>query len=63
MRIKKTIETENGAVEIHADLNPDQVQFLLEVGLNVVMAKGVRPFIAPGEKEPHDLHQRNDTVQ
>ena len=63
MRIKKTIETENGAVEIHAELNPDQVQFLLEVGLNVVMAKGVRPFVAPGEKAIHDLHPSSDTIQ
>lgn len=63
MRIKKTIETESGAVEIHADLTSEQVQFLLEVGLNVVMAKGVRPFIAPGEKAPHDLHQGNGTIQ
>lgn len=63
MRIKKIIETENGAVEIHADLTSEQVQFLLEVGLNVIMAKGVKPFISPGEKEPHDLHQGNGTVQ
>jgi len=63
MRIKKTIETENGAVEIHADLTSEQVQFLLEVGLNVIMAKGVKPFITPGEKKLHDLHQGNGTVQ
>lgn len=63
MRIKKTIETENGAVEIHADLTSEQVQFLLEVGLNVIMAKGTRPFIAPGERESHDLHQGNGTIQ
>ncbi len=63
MQIQKTIETEDGAVEIRANLSPEQVQFLLEVALNVVLAKGAKPFLTPNDFDEHDLHDGVDSVQ
>lgn len=55
MQIQKIIETPEGAVEVQANLSPEQVQFLLEVGLNVVLAKGAKPFLTPEEFDPHQF--------
>lgn len=63
MQIQKLIELEDGSAEIQANLSSEQVQFLVEVGLNVVLAKGARPFITPNEFNRHDLHQGTDTAQ
>ena len=63
MQIQKTIELDDGSVEVSANLSPEQVQFLIEVGLNVVLAKGAKPFIRPNEHPMHDLHDGSDAVQ
>ena len=63
MQIDKIIETPEGAVEIKASLTAEQVQFLLEVGLNVVLAKGAKPFLSHEEFDRHQLHNGTDTIQ
>ena len=63
MQINKTIETEDGAVEIQASLSPEQVQFLIEVGLNVVLAKGAKPFIRAEDYSLDQLHVGPNTTQ
>lgn len=63
MQIQKTIETEDGAVEIRANLSPEQVQFLIEVGLNVVLAKGAKPFIRAEDFTIDQLHVGPNTTQ
>lgn len=63
MQINKTIETEDGAVEIQASLSPEQVQFLIEVGLNVVLAKGAKPFIRAEDFTIDQLHVGPRTTQ
>lgn len=45
MEIKKTIESKEGNVEVHADFNPEEVSFIMEVGISTLLAAGAFPFI------------------
>jgi len=63
MQINSVVETPEGAVEVSANLSPEQVQFLLEVGLNVVLAKGAKPFIQREDFTADQLHQGPEIVQ
>lgn len=63
MQIQKTIELDDGSVEVSANLSPEQVQFLLEVGLNVVLAKGAKPFIQRDSFTVDQLHEGSEVVQ
>lgn len=51
MQIKTAVETEDGHVEIHADLTPEQLRFLIEVGLSVVLSKGAHNFVTDLDKK------------
>jgi hypothetical protein len=62
MQIKSLVETEDGAAEIQANLSEEQVKFLVEVGLNVVRAKGAQPFLAKTEVDVHQLVQGTGAV-
>lgn len=44
MKIKHAIENQDGTVELQANLNAEELGFVLEVGLNYLLAKGVMPF-------------------
>lgn len=57
------IETPDGAVEVQANLSPEQVKFLLEVGLNIVLAKGAAPFVSNKDFTEEQIHTGSDTVQ
>ena len=63
MQINSVVETPEGAVEVSANLSPEQVQFLLEVGLNVVLAKGAKPFVQSSDFTSDQLHPGPETVQ
>ncbi len=63
MQINSVVETPEGAVEVSANLSPEQVQFLLEVGLNVVLAKGAKPFVQKDNFSVEQLHPGTETVQ
>ena len=63
MQINSIVETPEGAVEVNANLSPEQVQFLLEVGLNVVLAKGAKPFIQKEDFTIDQLHQGPEIIQ
>lgn len=63
MQINSVVETPEGAVEVSANLSPEQVQFLLEVGLNVVLAKGAKPFVQKGSFTVDQLHDGPEVVQ
>lgn len=45
MYIEKVIETEDGKIEFKGTLQADELDFVLEVGLNVILAQGVRQHI------------------
>ena len=63
MIINQVVETPEGAVEIQANLSEEQVKFLIEVGLNVVLAKGAKPFIQSADYTPDQILSGTDTIQ
>lgn len=63
MQINSIVETPEGAVEVNANLSPEQVQFLLEVGLNVVLAKGAKPFVQKNSYTTDQLHEGPEIIQ
>lgn len=44
MKLNTVIETDKGAVEFTANLTAEEVQFLLEYSINMLMANGALPF-------------------
>lgn len=62
MRLKSVIETPEGNVQFEGELSNEQVQFLLEVGLNVVLANGATPFATENEIAPQDIHVGTETA-
>lgn len=63
MRINQIVETPEGEVEVSANLSEEQTRFLIEVGLNVVLAKGAKPFIQDTDFEPSQILTGTDTIQ
>ena len=63
MKLQTVIETENGDVQFSGELTNEQVKFLLEVGLNIVMANGAVPFMTQNEYEDVVAHPGTDTQQ
>jgi hypothetical protein len=63
MIINQVVETPEGEVEVHANLSNEQVKFLIEVGLNVVLAKGAKPFIQTHDYTADQILTGNGTVQ
>jgi hypothetical protein len=43
------METPEGSLEYEASLSDDELAFVVEIGLNVLMAKGAMPFLAGKE--------------
>lgn len=50
MKLNSVIETQEGAVEFSANLNPEEVKFLLEYSINMLMANGALPFTLVDDK-------------
>lgn len=46
MLINKTIETKDGTVQFQGELAQDELDFILEIGLNIVMANGAVGFLS-----------------
>ena len=63
MLINQVIETPEGAVEVNANLSNEQVKFLIEVGLNVVLSRGAQPFIQKTDYTPDQIIPGTDTIQ
>lgn len=57
MKVKKSLETPDGTVEFEGELNQDEVDLILSVGLNYLLQQGAIPFkilpdgarVTPGE--------------
>lgn len=54
MEINKVIETKDGPAEISLTLSDEELQFVIEVGLNVLYAHGSIPFVS-GDTEAISL--------
>ena len=55
MLINKTIETQNGTVEFKGNLLDEELDFVIEVGLNVILAQGATNFLSSKSKMVDDL--------
>lgn len=44
MKISKTLETPDGTVEFSGEINQEELDFILTVGLNYLMQQGAIPF-------------------
>ncbi len=63
MHIKRTFEHPDGAYEVDAVFTPDEVQVIIEVGLNTLYQSGALPFTALGMKDLGKLAPINGTPQ
>jgi hypothetical protein len=44
MLINKSIETENGTVKFQGELEQEELDFILKIGLNTLLQMGAIPF-------------------
>jgi hypothetical protein len=51
MLVTQAIETSEGTVTFQGELLKEELDFIIEVGLNVVMANGVTPFLSSKNKK------------
>jgi hypothetical protein len=53
MLVNKSIETENGTVKFEGELEQNELDFVLKIGLNYLLTHGALPFTTVGkDKEP-----------
>ncbi len=60
MKVNHTVENQDGTVTFEANLNNEELDFVIEVGLNFLLAKGVMPFAsntATNVQEPTEVIQ------
>ena len=51
MKIDKTIQTPNGEVSFNGELNEKELDFVIEVGLNFLLAQGAIPLSLSTQNE------------
>jgi hypothetical protein len=61
MKIKKTIELEDGSFEINGVFTPEEVDVIIEVGLNSLYATGALPMKRIHKSEAAKFQQFNGT--
>lgn len=44
IKINKTIETEEGTIQFEGELSQEEVNFVIETGLNALLQAGALPF-------------------
>jgi hypothetical protein len=44
MLVNKSIETENGTVKFEGELEQNELDFVLKIGLNVLLTQGAIPY-------------------
>lgn len=50
MLVNKSIETENGTVRFEGELEQQELDFVLKIGLNTLLKMGAIPFTAKHEE-------------
>ncbi len=53
-------ETPDGGAEMEANLTPEELAFVVELGVNILLAKGAIPFV---RKEDTIIHNEAQQVQ
>ena len=54
MKVKKVIEREEGTYGVDTEFSEDEINSIIEIGLNVLLAHGALPF-QPAEDEEEDF--------
>lgn len=54
MLINKSVELENGSVQFNGELSSQELDLVLTMGLNYLLANGAIPFTS---KKKEDIHQ------
>jgi hypothetical protein len=44
LKINHSIENQDGSLTFEANLSEEELSFVVELGLNILLAKGVMPF-------------------
>lgn len=61
MKVNKTIETPNGPITFQGELTNEELDLVIEVGLNFLLAQGALPMKAMDHF--HDAHVGPETEQ
>jgi len=62
MQIKKTFEHRDGTLLFEAELTPEEVSMVVEVGLNTLFANGSIPFTKVDAKDIAKVGPLSDSV-
>lgn len=60
MRISKTVEREDGSVVFQGTLEGPELDFVVEMGVNVLMKQGALPFAHTKTIKPIDFYPSDD---
>lgn len=60
MLVSKSIETRQGTVKFEGELDPVELDFVLQIGLNTLMQMGAIPF---SSKKEEDINTEASPVQ
>ena len=61
MLINKAIETENGTVKFEGELEQNELDFVLKIGLNTLLQMGAIPFTSKVTED--EVPETPETVQ
>jgi len=52
--VNKTVELENGSVQFNGELSSQELDLVLTMGLNYLLAKGAVPFTSKKKEDVHN---------
>lgn len=63
MKINKTVETPDGSVTFAGELNPDELEMVLSVGINFLLQQGALPLKIMDVPRQVNMHKGSEEVQ
>ncbi len=63
MKVKKSLETPDGVVEFQGELNQDELDLILTVGLNYLLQQGAIPLRVMPETDRAKLTTGSEELQ
>lgn len=60
--LKVATLNEDGTVAFEGEFGPEEVRFIMEIGVNFLLQQGALPFVGEDEDESFEV-EGNDTVQ
>lgn len=59
MLINKTIETKEGTVKFEGELEPQELELVISIGLNFLLQNGALPFMTGDDSSIMDVDEDN----